>query len=402
MKIAQVNVYFKPFMVGGAEWYVYNISKQLVKMGHEVHVYTAKKYGGQEEKSEEIIDGIHVHRFPFKIDWTYRLKVWDGLKQSLSSGSFDIIHTYDYAQTHTSSALSVSKRLGIHSALTVFDIHSMIPRTWFKQVPMRIFERFFAKGILDSADSILVRAPTLVKPLTKLGIDNEKIIVTPSGINDESLGTFDGKAFLREHGINGSPVILFLGRLNPLKGPQHLISVAPTLIKKYPNIAFIFVGADQSGYADYLKELSRKLGVEKNVYLLGPIYEYVEKMKAYASCDVFALPTSYEGTSQAIFEAMSQARPIISTNTGGIPFQIEDGKEGILLPYGDNSQLLRSIERLVEDRDFASKLGNSAKEKVKAFRYSTLASELFRIYESTVKGKLRQTPEFESIPKPRR
>ena len=52
MRIAQVNVYFDPFMVGGAEWYVKNISKRLVKMGHEVHVYTAESYSGKDAPQE--------------------------------------------------------------------------------------------------------------------------------------------------------------------------------------------------------------------------------------------------------------------------------------------------------------------------------------------------------------
>jgi hypothetical protein len=46
LRIAQVNVYFNPFMVGGAEWYVHNLSRELVKMGHEVDVFTADTYNG--------------------------------------------------------------------------------------------------------------------------------------------------------------------------------------------------------------------------------------------------------------------------------------------------------------------------------------------------------------------
>ena len=52
MKIAQVNVFFYPFMVGGAEWYVYNISRELTKMGHEVHVFTADSYNGDQGEAQ--------------------------------------------------------------------------------------------------------------------------------------------------------------------------------------------------------------------------------------------------------------------------------------------------------------------------------------------------------------
>ena len=94
-----VNVYFNPFFVGGAEWYIYNISKRLVKLGHEVHVFTAEKYLDERAPLSEEIDGISVHRLRFKLDLSYRLKVWNGLGDAIAKeGHFDIIHTYEYAQ----------------------------------------------------------------------------------------------------------------------------------------------------------------------------------------------------------------------------------------------------------------------------------------------------------------
>ena len=390
LKIAQVNVYFKPFMVGGAEWYVYNISRRLVKMGHEVHVYTVDTYNGEKKASEEEIEGIHVHRLPLRIDWSYRLKVWKGLKEALLEGSFDVIHTYDYPQWHSRVALKAASESGAASALTVFDVHSLIPRTWYKQLPMKLFERFFANGILNSADRVLIRAPTLLPALRSIGVEEKKMIVTPSGINDESLGTFDGNKFRKKYGIVGSPLILCLSRLNPLKGPQRLLNVGPAILKRYPNASFVFVGPDQSGYMQYLRGLAKNLGVEKSAYFTGAIYDFQEKMEAYASCDVFVLPTTYEGTSQAIFEAMSQARPIVATDVGGIPSQIENEKEGLLVPSGDDSSLLDAIMRLLGDPQFAAQLGYMARTKVKNFRYSALAFNIVMIYEELGARQLEQ------------
>ncbi len=156
-------------MVGGAEWYVYNISTELVKMGHEVHVFTADRCNGERAPSTEVIDGINVHRLPLKIDWTYRTKVWDGLYDALSGGSFDVIHTYDYAQPHSVDAIRAGKRAGSCTVLTVFDVHSMIPRVWYKQLPMKFIEGYLARRTLPGADRILVRAPNLVQPIIEAG-----------------------------------------------------------------------------------------------------------------------------------------------------------------------------------------------------------------------------------------
>ena len=266
--------------MGGAEWYVYNISRRLVKMGHEVHVFTAEKYLDQSAPKKEEIEGIVVHRLPFKLDLTYRLKIWNGLADAiLDEGKFDIIHTYDYAQSHTSTALRVAKKRNTPAMITVFDIHSMIPRPFYKQIPMKLFERFFAKRALCSASKLLVRAPTLIEPLEKIGVPKESIIVTPSGINEDSLGTFDGRRFLDENGITGSPVILFLGRLNPLKGPQHILKIAPDVVRDFPEAVFVFVGPDQSGYMQELGRIAKSHGLESRVFFTGAIYDFTKKMQ---------------------------------------------------------------------------------------------------------------------------
>ncbi|MDA4126848.1 MAG: glycosyltransferase family 4 protein [Thaumarchaeota archaeon] len=381
MKIAQVNVYFQPFMVGGAEWYVYNISRELVKRGHEVHVFTSDTYNGNAATSSETIDGIIIHRLPLKIDWSYRMKVWDGLLEALCAQQFDIIHTYDYAQPHSVVALKAGERTGTGTVLTVFDVHSLIPRVWYKQIPMRVMEGYMARRTLSEASVILVRAPNLVDPLVELGGPPSRIRVTSSGVRDESLGSFDGEGFKKRHGIQGSPTVLFVGRLNPLKGPQYLIRAAPMILKSFPDTQFVLVGPDQSRYAEVLRSEAANNGLTSNFHLLGPVYDFGEKMAAYSSCDVFALPTAYEGTSQSLFEAMAQGKPVVSTKVGGVPSQLTDGVEGRLVPYADSEALGSAIVGILEDGTRSTEMGAKGRQRVLPQRYSVLASDLEKIYE---------------------
>jgi len=381
MKIAQVNVYFQPFMVGGAEWYVYNVSRELVLRGHEVHVFTAATYGGKTAPEAETMEGIMVHRLPLRFDFSYRMKVWGGLQEALEAQHFDVIHTYDYAQPHSAVAIKVGGRSKTPTALTVFDVHSMIPRVWYKQLPMKVMEGYMARRTLPEASVVLVRAPNLVDPLVGLGGNPDRIRVTSSGVRDESLGSFDGEGFRRRYSIDGSPVVLYVGRLNPLKGPQYLIEAAPMIVKRFPGVQFVFVGPDQSGFTDSLKSMAMKMQLGSRVHFLGPIYDFVEKMGAYASCDVFALPTSYEGTSQSIFEAMAQGRPVVSTNVGGVPYQLTDGVEGRLVPYASVEALGGAIIQILENRELAAEMGVRGRERAMSQRYSVLTSGLETIYK---------------------
>jgi len=386
MKIAQVNVYFYPVMVGGAEWYVRNVSRELVKRRHEVHVFTVDRYQGEKiDPSEDVVDGIFVHRVPLWLDFTYRAKVWKGLEKRLTKGNFDVIHTYDYGQPHSYAAVKVGEAFKKPVALTVFDVHSLIPRVFYKRFFMKLFDLYVARFTLKKASKVLVRAPNLVEPLINMGVSNEKICVTPSGINQETLQLADGAAFLDKYAVSGSPVILYLGRLHPMKGPQHLVMAAPAVLSAYPDAVFVFIGPDQKNYRSKLMEMGEQYEIADRLVFIGPIYDFETKLGAYAAADVFVLPSGYEGTSQAIFEAMAQARPIVATNRGGIPFQVEDGKEAILVEYGNVTAIATAILRLLDNRKLAESLGDGAKKKVRGFTYSVLVDQLEEIYHDMLK-----------------
>jgi glycosyltransferase involved in cell wall biosynthesis len=367
-------------MIGGAEWYVYNMSKELVKAGHQITVFTTNNYQGRTAPAEDVVDGIRVRRIPLRIDWSYRLKLWDGLRETLLEDNFDIIHTYDYAQKHSLDALGVAKRAGIGTALTVFDVHSSIPRSWYKRAPMKYIDSYCAGRTFPLATRILVRAPDLVRCLPELEDNESRVRVSPSGVRVESFDKYDGEKFRRKHEIKGSPIILFLGRLNPLKGPQLLLEVAPRLLSQFPDMVFVFAGPDQSGYRRHLEARAEQLGVSSRVYFTGMIDDFDEKMQAYSACDVFALPTAYEGTSQAIFEAMAQGKPVVATRTGGIPYQIEDGREGYLVKHGDLDALVEKLTLAVKHDLGSREISVRAREKAMRFRYPNLAVDLQAVY----------------------
>ncbi len=388
MRIGLVTLYFHPATIGGAEWYAYNISRELARLRHEVTVYTVDKYKGSKlGPARERTEGCTIERVPLRIDLSYRAKIWKGLRKKLVQGGNDVLHALDYAQLHSYDTIRASRSAHKPAVVTVFDVHHMIPRSFVKKQAMNALDRVAARTVLSQADRVLARAPTLVDPLVEMGLPTEKIIVTPSGIREESLEPADGSIFLQKYGIEGGPVILYMGRMNPLKGPQHLVEAAREVVRKYPEAAFVFVGPDQNGYQSYLLEEVRRKGLQKNVVFTGPIYDFDLKMSAYASCDVFALPSGYEGTSQAIFEACSQARPIVATRVGGIPFQVRDGKEAVIVDWEDPQGLARATLTLLQDRGLAGRIGKNARERVKQFTYPTLARRLVEIYEE-VRGSL--------------
>jgi glycosyltransferase involved in cell wall biosynthesis len=372
-------------MAGGAEWYVRNISVELVRRGHEVHVFTGDSFRGKvlKQKNEEV-DGVQVHRLSFWVNMTYRVKVWRGLTQALSSEEFDVIHAYDYAQPHAYSAIKTGKRNKTPTALTVFDVHSMIPRPFYKKVPIDIFDQYFSKFTLANADAVLVRAPNLMSTLIEMGAVEDRTYVTPSGVTEEALIKRNGRLFRSKYSISKKPIIMFLGRLHPVKGPQHLLKSAVKVVERYPEAYFMFIGPDHINYIDTLRRIVTRENLENNVLFTGPIYDFEMKMEAFAASDMFVLPSAYEGTSQSIFQAMAARKPIISTNGGGIPFQVENGKEALLIDYGDEEALASSILTILGNKTLADELAARANEKVKQFTYPKLVNQLEQIYSKLI------------------
>ena len=171
-----------------------------------------------------------------------------------------------------------------------------------------------------------------------------------------------------------------------MKGPQYLIRALPEILGTVRDTTLVLVGPDHQGYQSYLEKIARDLEVSREVRFTGPIYDTREKMQAYAACDVFCLPSGYEGTSQSIFQAMAQGKPVVATDAGGIPFQVNHKVEGLLVPYGDPTALSTSILQLLEDHNLARRMGNAAKRKVERFCYDRLAEQMKGIYEGLIKA----------------
>jgi glycosyltransferase involved in cell wall biosynthesis len=385
LRIAQISQYFYPFMTGGAEWYVLNISRELSKRGHDVDVITLNR-GRNELPEEEKFENITIKRLPASLDMSYRLKVWKGLSEALKHGKYDIIHTYDYACYHSKEAVSFSLKEGIPCVVTVFDAHGMINRGRIKKIGMRVIEKYY-RGLLLKCDAVLVRAPQLIPYLEKIGVESSKMHLTPSGIRDECLDSYDGSSFRKKHALEGKRIVLYVGRLSSMKGLEILLDVAREISIQRNDVVFVIVGDDTTDYASRLKAMVDSNGLREKVVFTGKIENFNEKMEAYSSCDVFVMPSSYEGTSQAIFEAMSQSKAVVAFRVGGIPFQIKDSYSGFLVDYPDREMMKKRIIQLLDDIELSKQIGENARRSVECFRYSILAEKVLDIYSLVLRNK---------------
>jgi glycosyltransferase involved in cell wall biosynthesis len=171
----------------------------------------------------------------------------------------------------------------------------------------------------------------------------------------------------------GLPVVLTCARLDEQKGHDVLLRAAAQL----PDVAFALAG--EGPERSRLEALAGELGIADRVLFLGYRTDIPQLL---AACDVFALPSLYEGSSLAVLEAMAARRAVVSSAIGGTDELIDDGEDGILVAPGEVAPLVAALGRLLADGERRELLGRRARERVEAdFTPAAMRGRIVAIYE---------------------
>lgn len=181
-----------------------------------------------------------------------------------------------------------------------------------------------------------------------------------------------------------SKIILFVGALCKRKGVEVLLKSLPYVKKIVPGVSLCLIGNGAKKYISYLRDLSRKLGVEGNVRFLG--FKTPQEIAEWhiKSC-MLVLPTYSDNSPNSVFEAMVSGLPVISTKTGGLPSIIEDRKTGLLVDPGNAEALSQEIIYLFKNshvRKYLSEQSRMAARELHSPEY--VASEAIKIYKHII------------------
>lgn len=158
-----------------------------------------------------------------------------------------------------------------------------------------------------------------------------------------------------------SLVCTAVGRLVPIKGYDVLINAAKQVVAKSPNLYFLIVGDGEE--RENLENQIKRSGLERNILLAG----YQDRQSVLAilnSSDFFVMPSRYEGTPIALLEAAAFGKPIVASNSGGIPELVENEVHALLVPPEDPAALADALNRFCTNPEAAKRLGKKAQERV--------------------------------------
>ncbi len=154
--------------------------------------------------------------------------------------------------------------------------------------------------------------------------------------------------------------IIAVGYIVPEKGFHFLVEALADVVREYPEIRLYIVGGVmQEGYAKYLQNLARGLGIEEHIIYTGWRRDVLTIL---ACADIFVLPSLSEGVPRSIVEAMGLGKPVVATAVGGVPELVLNEETGWLVPARDVKALAKAIIKLARDEEMRLEMGRKAKE----------------------------------------
>lgn len=235
------------------------------------------------------------------------------------------------------------------------------------------------------AEEIVISADNVIDYYFQDGIDATKIypIVDLAEFNT----SIDWSS---PHKIDNNNVISMglVGNINPLKGYDTFIDAYSDVANEFPNTKSFIVGKKLSSQKKYHRRLQNKVienNLENQVQFLG----WKEDIPGFlSSIDLFVMPSHSETGPMTLMEAMAMKKPIVTTNVGVVPEELEDGKHAWIVEPKEPAQLASAIRTALSKRGQWGMMGEAARTRAsKAFSVTAAAERYSSVYESAISSK---------------
>ena len=387
MKILMLTWEYPPRIVGGIARVVNDLSKRLIKDGHDVYVVTYREGNAPYYENDK---GVHVYRVDNYminpnnfIDWIMQLNfnMVAKVNELIAKGEkFDVIHAHDWLVAYAAKTLKNSYDLPLVSTIHATEagrnggIHDEVQRYINDTEWMLTYE----------ANEVIVNSNYMKSEVQRLfGLPFEKINVVPNGVN---LNKFTGMdrdySFRRKYAMDNEKIILFMGRLVYEKGVQNLIAAMPKVLASYHDAKLVIAG--KGGMLDELKAQADYLGISNKVYFAGYMNgKDVERM--YKAADISVFPSTYEPFGIVALEGMLAERPIVVSDAGGLGEIVEHRVTGMKSYCGNPNSIADSILELLFNPELCDNIVKNAKIKVKEnYNWQKIAQDTHFTYQKAI------------------
>ena len=389
MKIALVcPASFPATQFGGIVFLAVDIAREISELGHDVTIYTTDLdfSNGSNKFNKKLPRLEQLEKFKINRSHTwFSVKLFffnPSIYKQLSADKPDIIHTIGLRSFQSTASWMISKKYNI--PLVVSDQGGLTTHPFLKQSS-------FILKLIYKVQNLLIKQ--FLKQSSAVSSANEyennifldlysksNIKIIRNGVNLKSL--VSQKNFKEIYEIN-SKFILFVGRFSKSKGIETLIN-AINIIKneiKSRETILVIMGVD-FGYEDEMFSLIKKFDLSDQIIVIkNPPRENV--ISAYGESEFLVLPSQWELSPLVPLESFAFKKPVISTNSHGIPYTIQNNKNGILVEPENPEELSNAIIKLLDNPSLRDNLGSAGYDFVqKECNCISMAKNHLKLYQN--------------------
>ena len=389
--------------------YLFSLSKEIRDKGASIWVLAPHASG---LPSYEEIDGVNIYRFHYAPSRYERLAYRGNMHELVIKNFFNKLLFVSFIFSFALKALILTKS----KKIDLIHAHWWIPSGLVALVTSMIYGQPYvvtshgtdvfilrkfqflkpiARIVFRKASLITVVSNSLKSILAKeVRISPNKIRVFPMPCDlslfypafEESCGQVRGRV----------KTVLSIGRFVKRKGFEYLLDAVKILKERGLSLNLTIIGEGPEEKS--IKEKVQALGLSKEVEII-PYQPKAKLNDFYNLCDVFVLPSitdwkgEQEGLGLVLLEAMACKKPVIGTNSGGIPDIVKNGETGLLVPEKDPEALADAIQKLLKDKKLAKRLAENGYRFVKEnFTTSKIAGKMLRVYKEALHATREKRP----------
>jgi D-inositol-3-phosphate glycosyltransferase len=395
LRIAVISVHTSPLArpggnkAGGLNVYVLELARQLTGLGCSIDIFSRATSSATAEVTELApgLRAVHLEAGPRRqlpaedlVEYTadFEAAVLDFCERD--GAKYHIIHSHYWLSGLVGERLKAVWQV---PHVTMFHTLGEIKNRASlseHETDLRIESE---AEIIAGADRVICATEqerTLLRQL--YAASSDKISVIPLGVDLDRFRPGEQEDARRALGLDDERIILFVGRIEPLKGLDILISAA-ALLESDVECSVLIVGGDESSIAEVaeLQELAREKGIEQRVAFVGAVDHDMLPLY-YNAADLCVVPSHYESFGLVAVEAMASGVPVVASRVGGLAGTVKDGETGYLIPWLCPEPFAERIELLLENEPLRRNLGESAREAVGRYRWENVAAAVLDVYNS--------------------
>lgn len=378
MNILQVIPYFA-FTRGGDVNVCYNLTKEFTKMGHKVTILTTTfDYNREDTDSIANLTMVPIE-YEFNLAlFIYSPKMEKWLDENIEK--YDIIHLHELRSYQNNIVTKYAKK---HNIPYVLQPHASTPKNVNKSFIKHAYDFVYGNRIMKNA-AITIAVSQEEAYYDRL-MNAKDVRVVYNGMNLEEFENLPPKGTFKDKNDIKSPYILYLGRIDELKGINYIIEAFARLPQEYSDYRLVIAGKI-TDYKKKLDKIIRENKVENRVIFTGFVKEE-DKISIYHDAELFVNPVRYMGgVSITVFESLLSNTPVIVTRESGE--LVEKMDAGSIVEYGDVESLKNEMIRSLEDKTLTQKqVSNAQKYIMENLDWKNVSEKILDIYMEASGGK---------------